>query len=93
MLISLFNGAISTELCSVRQLDWFMYTQQVVEWKLAGGTEILGKITANAALSTINPTWPGLGSIPGRRYGKMVSICMGYDTSVLYNLAIDSVVK
>jgi hypothetical protein len=51
-----------------------MSVEQLVEWELAGGTEVFGENLPSATLSTINITWPDLGSNPGRRRGKPATI-------------------
>jgi hypothetical protein len=50
-----------------------MSVEQSVEWEFAGETEVLKKTFPSATLSTTNPTWPDLGSNPGRRDGKPVT--------------------
>jgi hypothetical protein len=47
-----------------------MNMEQSVEWGLAGENEVLGENLPSATLSTTNPTWPDLGSNPGRCGGK-----------------------
>jgi hypothetical protein len=44
--------------------------EQLVEWRLAGETDVLGENLPSTTLSTTNPTWPEPGSTPGRRGGK-----------------------
>jgi hypothetical protein len=45
--------------------------EQLVEWRVAGETEVHGKETCpSATLSTTNPTLPDPGSNLGRRSGK-----------------------
>jgi phage-related protein len=44
--------------------------KQLVEWRLAGETELLGENLPQRHLSTTNPTWPDPGSNVGRRGGK-----------------------
>jgi hypothetical protein len=54
-----------------------MCVEQLVEWELAGETEVLGENLPSATLSTINPlTWPGLEL--GRRRGKAVTNRLSY---------------
>jgi hypothetical protein len=50
-----------------------MMMENLVEWRLAGETEVLGE-----NLSTTNPTWPDPGSNPGRRGGKSASNRLTY---------------
>jgi hypothetical protein len=51
-----------------------MNMEQLVEWELAGGTEVLGEKPAPLPLSsTTNPTCPGLGSNPGHFCGKLAT--------------------
>jgi hypothetical protein len=40
------------------------------------------KTCLSATLSTTNPTWPDLGSNPGRRHGKPANNCLNYDTAL-----------
>jgi hypothetical protein len=47
-----------------------MNMQNLVEWELAGETEVLGENLPQCHLSTKNPTWLDMGSKPGRRGGK-----------------------
>jgi hypothetical protein len=43
---------------------------ELVEWRLAGETEVLEKTCCSPTLSTTNPTWPDPGANPGRSGGK-----------------------
>jgi hypothetical protein len=53
--------------------------EQLVEWRLAGETEVLGE-----NLPTTNPTGSDTGSNPGRRGGKPATNRLSYGaTSVL----------
>jgi hypothetical protein len=47
-----------------------MMMENLVEWRLAGETEVLGENLPSATLSTTNPTWPDPGFNQGRRGGK-----------------------
>jgi hypothetical protein len=47
-----------------------MIVEHLVEWELAGKRKYSEKICPSATLSAANPTWPDLGSKPGRRGGK-----------------------
>jgi hypothetical protein len=60
-----------------------MSLEQSVEWELAGETEVLGKNLPYASWSTTNPTWPDLGSNPGRRSGKPAINRRSYGTAYL----------
>jgi hypothetical protein len=42
-----------------------MDVEELVEWELAGKPKYLQKTRPNTTLSTINPTWPDLGSNAG----------------------------
>jgi hypothetical protein len=42
----------------------------LVEWRLAGETEVLGENLPSATSSTTNPTWLDPGLNPSRRDGK-----------------------
>jgi hypothetical protein len=55
--------------------------QKLVEWRLAGETEVLGEnLPHSTTLSTTNPTWPDLGSNPARRGGKPATNRLSYGT-------------
>jgi hypothetical protein len=51
------------------------------EWELAGETEVLWENMPQYHLSTTNPTWPNLGSSPGRRDGKLATNRLSYGTA------------
>jgi hypothetical protein len=50
-----------------------MMMENLVEWRLAGETEVLGE-----NLSTTNPTWPDPALNRGRRGGKLVTNHLSY---------------
>jgi hypothetical protein len=52
--------------------------EQLVEWRLAGETEVLGENLPQRHFVTTNPTWPDLGSNPGRRDGKPATNRLSY---------------
>jgi hypothetical protein len=52
--------------------------EQLVEWRLAGETEVLGENLPSATLSTMNPTWSDLGSNLGCHSGKPVTNHLSY---------------
>jgi hypothetical protein len=54
--------------------------ENLVEWRLAGETEVLGENLPSATLSTTNPTWPDPGLNPGRRGGKPATNRLSYGT-------------
>jgi hypothetical protein len=56
----------------------YMSAEQSVEWALARETEVLEENLPSAALSTINPTCPDLGSNPGRRGAKPANNCTAF---------------
>jgi hypothetical protein len=57
--------------------------EQLVEWRLAGETEVLGERSCpSATLSTTNPTWPDPGSNPGRRGGKPATNRLSYGVAL-----------
>jgi hypothetical protein len=58
-----------------------MNVEQSVEWELAGESEVLGENLPQSTLSTSNPTWPDLGSNPGRRGGKPATNRQSYCTA------------
>jgi hypothetical protein len=64
--------------------------EQLVEWKLAGETEVQKVNYQNAMFSPTNPIRPDLGSNPGRRLGKPATNRLGYGTAsvgfqIIYN--------
>jgi hypothetical protein len=60
-----------------------MSMEHLVEWELAGETEVLAETCPSATLSTRKSTWPDLGSNPGRRGGKPVTNRLSYDTATI----------
>jgi hypothetical protein len=60
--------------------------EQLVEWRLAGETEVLGENLPNATLSTTNPTWSDSGSNPGRRGGKPATNRLSYGAALHFGL-------
>jgi hypothetical protein len=67
-----------------------MIMEQLVEWGLAGETEVLGENLPQCHLSTTNPTWPDLWSNLGRRSAKPATNRLSYGTAfktllLLYN--------
>jgi hypothetical protein len=58
--------------------------EQLVQWELAEETEVLGENLPQCTLSTTNPTWPDLGSIPGRRGGKPATNRLSYGTAFCF---------
>jgi hypothetical protein len=52
--------------------------EQLMEWRLARETEILGESLPHCHFTTTNPTWPEPGSNPDRRDGKPVTNRLGY---------------
>jgi hypothetical protein len=52
--------------------------EQLVEWRLAGETEVLWKTSPRATLSTTNPTWPDPGSNLGSLGGKSATNRLSY---------------
>jgi hypothetical protein len=61
-----------------------MSVEQSVEWKLVGETAVPGENLPSATSSTTNPTWPNLGSNPGRRGGKPATNLLSYGTANLH---------
>jgi hypothetical protein len=53
--------------------------EQLVEWRLAGETEVLGENFPSATLSTTNPIWPN----PGRRGENPAINHLSYNTSYI----------
>jgi phage-related protein len=58
--------------------------EQLVEWRLAGETEVLGENLPQRHLSTTNPTWPDPGSNPGHG-GKPATNRLSYGAAVPYS--------
>jgi hypothetical protein len=54
----------------------------LVEGELAGETEVFGENFPSATLSTTIPTWPDLGSNPGRCGGKSATNRLSYSTDI-----------
>jgi hypothetical protein len=59
-----------------------MMMEKLVEWRLAGETEVLGEKYPTATSSTTNPTWPDPGSNPGRRGGKPATNRLSYGAAL-----------
>jgi hypothetical protein len=55
----------------------------LVEWELAGEPKYSKKTCPRATFSTTNPTWPDLGSNPGRGGGKPATNSPSYGTASL----------
>jgi hypothetical protein len=68
-LSRLFNGVVRWDRV-VSMIWWLMHVEELVKWKSTGESEMLGENLLSATLSTTDPTWPDLGSNPGRRDGK-----------------------
>jgi hypothetical protein len=62
--------------------------ENLVEWRLAGETEVLGENLPGATLSTTNPTWPDPGSNPGRRGGKPATNRLSYGAALCWGLVL-----
>jgi hypothetical protein len=60
--------------------------EQLVEWRLAGETEVAEKTCPSATLSTTNPVWPDPGSNPGRRGGKPATNRLSYGAAFLQGI-------
>jgi hypothetical protein len=58
---------------------WLWSNRWNVNWQ--GKPKYLEKTCPSATLSTTNPTWPDLGSNPGRRGGKPASNRLSYGTA------------
>jgi hypothetical protein len=52
--------------------------EQLVEWRLAGETEVLGENLPQRHFSTTNFTWADPGSNSGRRSGKPATNRLSY---------------
>jgi hypothetical protein len=60
--------------------------EQLVEWRLSGEPKYLEKTCHSATLSTTNPTWPDMGSNPGRRGGKPATNRLSYGAAFPFYL-------
>jgi hypothetical protein len=58
--------------------------EQFVERELAGETTYSEKTCPSATLSNTNPTWPNLGSNPGRRSGKSATNRLSLSTATSF---------
>jgi hypothetical protein len=63
---------------------WWMMVivEQLVGWRLAGETEVLGENLPSATLSATKPTWPDPSSNPGRRGGKPAANRLSYGSTL-----------
>jgi hypothetical protein len=59
-----------------------MKMENLVEWRLAEETEVLGENLPSVTLSTTNPTWPDPGANPDRRGGKPVTHRLSYGAAL-----------
>jgi hypothetical protein len=79
------TGYISRCLAYCTSPGWQMMliVQHSVEWELAGETEVLRENLPQCHfVSTTNPTWPDLGSNPGRASGKPSTKLLSYGTAL-----------
>jgi hypothetical protein len=60
--------------------------EKLVEWRLAGETEVLGENLPQRHLSTRNPTWLDPGLNTGRRGGKPATNRLSYGAAFRINL-------
>jgi hypothetical protein len=68
-----------------------MSNEHLVEWELAGETEVLGeKICLSATLSTIYATWPDVESNLSRLGGKSTDNRLKYGTDTAVNSILKS---
>jgi hypothetical protein len=65
-----------------------MIVEQLVEWRLAGETEVRGENLPSAILSTTNPTWPDRGSNMDRRGGKPETNRLSYGVAIYLFMAL-----
>jgi hypothetical protein len=89
ILVSSWDGlrwsplsTLATNWPVVSALDdrWWAWNSRLNEnWQ--GKLKYLEKTCTSAILSTTNPTWPDLGSIPGCRSGKLVTNCLSNGTT------------
>jgi hypothetical protein len=60
-----------------------MIVEQLVEWRLAGETEVLGEnLPQRHFVHHKTPTWPDPGSNPGRRGGKPATNRLSYGAAL-----------
>jgi hypothetical protein len=73
-------GTAATD-CSLPRV--IMMMENLVEWRLARETEVLGENLPSATLSATNPTSPDTGLNPGRRGGKPATNRLSYGAAQL----------
>jgi hypothetical protein len=64
--VSIRHGGHWLAYCSLPPV--IMMMENLVEWRLAGETEVLGETPPSATLSTTNATWPDPGLSPGHQW-------------------------
>jgi hypothetical protein len=62
----------------LQTMTTLMSVKQLVEWKLAGATKVLGENLPQCRLSTINPKWLDLRSKPGCHDENPATNCLSY---------------
>jgi hypothetical protein len=65
--------------CNSPEWCWWLWSSRWDGWQ--GKPKYSEKTCPSAALSTTDPTWPNLGSNPGRRGGKSATDCLCYGTA------------
>jgi hypothetical protein len=63
-------------------IGWLMNVKQLLEWKPAGETEVLGEIPHSDNVCIANRTWLDLGLNPGWNRGKPATNRLIYDKVV-----------
>jgi hypothetical protein len=67
-------------------IGWLMNMEQLTEWELAGGTEVLRENLPQCHFirHKSHMTWPDLESKLGRHSGKVVTNCLSYGIAFLF---------
>jgi hypothetical protein len=65
-----------------------MIMEQLVEWGLAGETEVLGENLPQCRFVHHKSHWPDLGSNPSRRGGKPATNRLSYGTACFYGYIV-----